>query len=136
MGSYPDVQQRSPSPRILNRLRFTDYNRCVEDHHRIFIQAMKNALSGLWILPAYLQEAIYRYLDCGNLHNGFARVRCGDYNHEYLLAFSCKRRHFCPPIRSGCGIREWLCARVLKKGQRHFVFLRRYFLYDRRLCMT
>ena len=37
----------------------------------------------------------YRYLDCGNLHNGFARVKCKDYGHEYLLAFSCKRRHFC-----------------------------------------
>nr|MBC8362431.1 transposase zinc-binding domain-containing protein [Candidatus Desulfatibia profunda] len=39
---------------------------------------------------------IYRYLDCGILHNGFARVRCEDCGHEYLLAFSCKRRHFCP----------------------------------------
>ena len=30
------------------------------------------------------------------LKNGFARVRCGDCGHEYLLAFSCKRHHFCP----------------------------------------
>lgn len=29
-------------------------------------------------------------------HFGFARVRCEEYGHEYLLAFSCKRRHFCP----------------------------------------
>jgi len=35
-------------------------------------------------------------LDCGDLHNGFARVRCEDCGHEYFLAFSCKRRHFCP----------------------------------------
>jgi uncharacterized OB-fold protein len=39
---------------------------------------------------------IYRYLDCGDLHLGFARVRCCDCGHEYLLPFSCKRRHFCP----------------------------------------
>jgi hypothetical protein len=25
-----------------------------------------------------------------------ARVKCEDCGHEYLLAFSCKRRHFCP----------------------------------------
>jgi len=45
---------------------------------------------------AATQDVIYRYLDCGDLHNGFARVKCKDCGHEYLLAFSCKRRHFCP----------------------------------------
>jgi ribosomal protein S27E len=39
---------------------------------------------------------IFRYLDCGCLQNGFARVKCNDCGHEYLVAFSCKRRHFCP----------------------------------------
>ena len=33
-------------------------------------------------------EAIYKYLDCGNLSRGFARVKCEDCGHEYLLAFS------------------------------------------------
>ncbi|NJD38040.1 MAG: hypothetical protein FIA89_06910, partial [Geobacter sp.] len=33
----------------------------------------------------------FRYLDCGCLHNGFARVKCDDCGHEYLVAFSCKR---------------------------------------------
>ena len=33
---------------------------------------------------------IYRYLDCGDIHNGFARVKCKDCNHEYLMAFFCK----------------------------------------------
>jgi hypothetical protein len=27
-----------------------------------------------------------RYLDCGNLLNGFARIKCEDCSHEYLLA--------------------------------------------------
>jgi hypothetical protein len=34
---------------------------------------------------------IYRYLDSGILRNGFARVRCGECGHEYLLAFVLKR---------------------------------------------
>ena len=50
----------------------------------------------------YLRSVIYRYLDCGVLRNGFARVRCGECGHEYLLAFSCKRRHFCPSCHQIC----------------------------------
>jgi len=36
------------------------------------------------------------FLDCGILDHGFARVRCDDCAREYLLAFSCKCRYFCP----------------------------------------
>ena len=35
-------------------------------------------------------------MDCGDLAHGFARVRCDHCAHEYLLAFSCKGRWFCP----------------------------------------
>ena len=41
-----------------------------------------------------------RYLACGILKHGFARVRCGACKHEYLLAFSCKCRYFCPSCRA------------------------------------
>lgn len=27
---------------------------------------------------------IFKYLDCGDLHFGFARVRCEECGHEYL----------------------------------------------------
>ena len=30
----------------------------------------------------YVQQVIYRYLDCGDIHNGFARVKCKDCGHE------------------------------------------------------
>ena len=76
-----------------------------------------------------------------NVTNGFARVRCGECGHEYLLAFSCKRRHFCPSCHQKRVVEfgEWLCEEVLKAvPHRHFVFsipkiLRRHFLYDRKL---
>jgi hypothetical protein len=29
---------------------------------------------GFW--QPYVEQVIYRYLDCGDLHNGFARVKC------------------------------------------------------------
>ena len=57
---------------------------------------------------------IYRYLDCGDFHNGFARVKCKDCGHEYWLAFSCKRRHFCPSCRQKRAVEfgGWLCADI------------------------
>lgn len=32
---------------------------------------------GFW--RPYTRDVIYRCLDCGDLHNGFARVKCKDY---------------------------------------------------------
>jgi len=120
----------------------TDYYRCVEDYFENFVRIYDEHFSrqyGFW--RPYVEQVIYRYLDCGDLHNGFARVKCKDCGHEYLLAFSCKRRHFCPSCHQKRVVEfgEWLCMDVLKKiPHRHFVFsipkiLRRYFLYDRKL---
>jgi hypothetical protein len=89
----------------------------------------------------YVRDVIYRYLDCGDLYLGFARVRCGDCGHEYLLPFSCKRRHFCPSCHQKRVIEfgEWLCEEVLKHvPHRKWVFstpkrLRVYFMTNRRL---
>lgn len=39
---------------------------------------------------------VRKYLECGDLHQGFARVRCPDCHQEYLLSFSCGGRYFCP----------------------------------------
>jgi hypothetical protein len=80
-------------------------------------------------------------LDCGVLENVFARVRCDDRGHEYLLPFSCKRRHFCPSCHQKQVVEfgEWLWGEVEKAGpHRHVVFgiakiIRRYFLLDRRV---
>ena len=120
----------------------SDYYSCVEDYFEPFVQIYDDRFSGdygFW--RPYIEKVIYRYLDCGDLHQGFARVRCNDCGHEYLLAFSCKRRHFCPSCHQKRVVEfgEWLCLDVLKKiPHRHFVFsipkiLRRYFLYDRKL---
>jgi hypothetical protein len=51
--------------------------------------------NGFW--QPYLETVIYRYSDCGDQRNGFARVKCKDYGHEYLLAFFCKRCLICLP---------------------------------------
>ena len=53
-------------------------------------------------LPEYVEREFEAYFDCGMLERGFARIQCMDCDHEKLLAFSCKRRGFCP---SCCGRR-------------------------------
>ncbi len=42
------------------------------------------------------ENVLERFLECGDLHCGFARIRCGGCGHDLLLAFSCKTRYFCP----------------------------------------
>jgi len=70
----------------------SDYYHCVEDYFETFVQGYDEQFSrqyGFW--RPYIEQVIYRYLDCGNLRNGFARVKCKDCGHEYRLAFSCWR---------------------------------------------
>ena len=51
-------------------------------------------------LPDYVQQEFTEFLKCGLLEHGFLRVRCESCHHEKLVAFSCKRRGFCPSFRS------------------------------------
>jgi len=53
-------------------------------------------------LPAYVTREFDAYLKCGRLEHGFLRVRCGTCHDEKLVAFSCKKRGFCP----SCGARR------------------------------
>ena len=43
-----------------------------------------------------MERDFRRYLDCGILAHGFARARCGQCGHDFLIAFSCKGRGVCP----------------------------------------
>ncbi|MCU7850225.1 MAG: IS91 family transposase [Candidatus Thiodiazotropha sp. (ex Lucinoma kastoroae)] len=53
-------------------------------------------------LPSYVQREFEEFLKCGRLEHGFLRVRCDSCHTEHLVAFSCKRRGFCP----SCGARR------------------------------
>ena len=50
----------------------------------------------------FVKDEFEAFLECGILAHGFLRVRCVDCAHEKLVAFSCKRRGFCP----SCGARR------------------------------
>ena len=47
-------------------------------------------------LPAFVRDEFAAYLRCGILAHGFVRVRCKDCGESRAVAFSCKRRGFCP----------------------------------------
>ena len=53
-------------------------------------------------LPRFVREEFEAYLGCGRLEGGFVRAKCTGCRHEYLVAFSCKRRGWCP----SCGARR------------------------------
>jgi ribosomal protein S27E len=53
-------------------------------------------------LPFHVQQEFAEYHKYGRLEYGFLRVQCSECHHEHLVAFSCKRRGFCP----NCGARR------------------------------
>ena len=44
------------------------------------------------------ENVLERFLECGDLHCGFARIRCGGSGHDLLLAFSCKTALLLPEL--------------------------------------
>lgn len=71
--------------------------RLLQDHFEELAGAYEERfehLYGPW--RPVVREVVEKYLDCGNLELGFARVRCEECGAEFLVAFSCKCRYFCP----------------------------------------
>ncbi len=90
--------------------------------------------------PIY-DKTVRHFLKCGDLHHGFARVRCPDCRHEFFVAFSCKQRCICPSCSQkrtllfGMHIADDVCLTV---PHRQFVWtipkrLRIFFRYHRDL---
>ena len=47
-------------------------------------------------LPSHVERELRSYLECGILAHGFVRLRCEQCGASRAVAFSCKRRGFCP----------------------------------------
>ncbi|MBW2316103.1 MAG: transposase zinc-binding domain-containing protein [Deltaproteobacteria bacterium] len=52
--------------------------------------------------PHFIEQELRAFLRCGVLAHGFLRLHCDGCGHDRLVAFSCKRRGFCP----SCGGRR------------------------------
>ena len=55
-------------------------------------------------LPDFVKDEFLAFLDCGILAKGFLRLQCQNCHHEMLVAFSCKKRGFCP----SCGTKRMI----------------------------
>src|SRR5262245_210075 len=86
-ASLPAYVPRNPSQTLLYHV--------VADHLETFLASL-DADPDVTGLPAYVQREFYEYLQCGVLAHGFLRLGCDTCHQELLLAFSCKRRGFCP----------------------------------------
>ena len=78
----------------------TTLYRLVQQHAASFV-AHTEASTGSE-LPRFIKDEFDAFLECGILAHGFLRLRCSECGHDKLLAFSCKRRGFCP----SCGARR------------------------------
>src|SRR5215471_5104719 len=85
--SSPAYIPRDPSTTVLYRV--------VADHLETFLASLDTDPDAHGLL-AYVQRELYDYLQCGVLAHGFLRLGCDTCHKELLLAFSCKRRGFCP----------------------------------------
>jgi hypothetical protein len=66
----------------------------VREHWKTFLAETEERAGAS--LPRFVVGEFERYLGCGILANGFARVRCTACGDELLVGFSCKGRGFCP----------------------------------------
>jgi hypothetical protein len=77
-------------------------------------------------VPKFVLREVQEYLDCGILERGCALFACADCGFVRLLAFSCKRRGFCPSrlgrrmsdvarhlverVLPQVPVRQWMCS--------------------------
>src|SRR5918996_4159419 len=91
-GNSCHYERRRPEETILYQL--------VQQNLESFLaQVETESGSGL---PEFVKDEFDAFLACGILAHGFLRLRCSECGHEKLVAFSCKRRGFCP----SCGARR------------------------------
>jgi hypothetical protein len=74
--------------------------RCVQEHLETWLAQCRDGHDDEWSVPEHVEREFRRYLDCGILAHGFARARCGQCGHDFLIAFSCKGRGVCPSCNS------------------------------------
>ena len=71
--------------------------RCLRDHYerfRLNYEQTFEKTHGFW--RDVVDQVVQKFLKCGDLAQGFARIGACGCGNELLLPFSCKCRNFCP----------------------------------------
>jgi hypothetical protein len=83
-----EYRPREPEHTVLHRV--------VAEHLETFLsEARGRDIDGQGV-PDFVENEFRRFLGCGSLSGGFARLKCEKCGHEKLVPFSCKRRGICP----------------------------------------
>jgi len=130
-GVYHPRNPESSSLWQLFNHHFESFVRCYEERFEKKYGFLRNVF----------RNVVEKYLRCGDLKEGFARIRCEDCKHEFLLAFSCQGRWLCPSCQAKKVIMfgDHLENNVLYPvPHRQYVFslpimLRGYFRHNRKL---
>jgi ribosomal protein S27E len=109
-----------------------------DSFHQVYDERFQ-AKYGFW--RPVIERSVAAFLKCGDLQEGFARVRCTSCKHEMFVAYSCKQRCTCPSchqkrtLLAGIHVAEDVCLPV---AHRQVVFtipkrLRVHARFDRKL---
>jgi len=86
----PDPAERFYRPR---RPRDSPLHQLLDQHFDTFERVYAERYQPRYgVLRSAIRPAVTGFLKCGDLHHGFARVRCPDCQHEMFVAFSCRKR--------------------------------------------
>lgn len=123
-------ERRRPEETVLYQL--------VREHWPRFLERAEEAGG----VPRFVARELEAYLECGLLEHGFVHVACRGCGLQLHVAFSCKRRGFCPSclgrrmsdlaahlvddVLPEVPVRQWVCSLPWR--------LRYAMGYDRRLC--
>ncbi len=85
-GASTVYHRRQPERTVLYRV--------VQSHLATWLALQDDGCGGH--ASAVTEREFRRYLECGILAHGFARARCADCGHDFIIAYSCKGRGVCP----------------------------------------
>jgi hypothetical protein len=84
--------RRCPEETVLYQL--------VREHLESFLEEGRRSSEHGEGYPAYVEQTFRRFLSCGVMACGAAKMRCAECGHEMFVAFSCKRRGICPSCQA------------------------------------
>jgi ribosomal protein S27AE len=92
-----------PTPYRRRRPERTLLYRTAQAHFATWLALARDGQDDADAVPGYIEREFRRCLQCGILAHGFARARCGQCGHDFLIAFFCTPRVL-PPGRKGRGV--------------------------------
>jgi hypothetical protein len=112
---YEPRDPRASSPYALVEDYYEEFERVYDDRYQQQYARWRPVIG----------KVMRKYLECGDLHRGFARLGCDGCRYQAILAYSCKCRLFCPSCQQKRVLlfAEWLDSHILEQvSHAQFVF--------------